>query len=276
VGQYYYDPTLGDYRYNISVYAAALDGSTFGNGTNMKMNFRFYINATSEDIPAVDSQLIPRYYPDVPAEGGYAGDDVRIDLGAAVEQSIIVYPGWNFISFYVYPESTKIEEAFNSILTGSNNYLEYAASHEKYWYGATGGGSLTDVDAYNSYYLKISASCPASGCALNIIGLRLDPTTEFTLTRGWQNISYLLDTGNYAIKEGPPDYAFTGVFAGIKDSIAWLKGATDENGQSWCSPEVGHLRLGPGRGLFIKMLDSLPDDPADPNAVKFRYAEPQQ
>jgi len=278
-GQYYYDPTLvdptlEDHTYDISVYPRTRGGATFGNGTNMKLYFKFYINATDEHIAAVDSQLVPRYYPDIPTEGDdYRGDPQRIDLSAAAEQDIILRPGWNFISFNVQPESTIIEEAFNSILTGSSNYLEYVASHEKYWYSATGSGNLAEVDAFNSYYLKMSASAPTDGFTLTITGLRVDPAHEFTLTRGWQNISYLLDSVEYAIKRDKPYSDSGGILSSIKDDIIWLKGATDENGKNWCSPEVGFLKLGPGRGLFIKMVDTLPDDPNDPTAVKFRYYE---
>ena len=279
-GQYYNDPTLGDHRYAIQVYATRRDGSIFGNETtNMKIDFRFYINDTDEDIAAVDSQLISRDYPDIPADGGYEGADQRIDLVAAVEQKITLFPGWNFISFYVQPEGipgegAKIEEVFKPILAAPNDVLEYAASHEKFWYGPAGGGSLTNVDAYSSYYLRISYNVPASGVVLKITGLRVDPTHEFTLTRGWMNISYLLGTDEDAIKGGPPAYDFVGVLVGIKENIVWIKGAADENGNNWCSPKANFLKLGPGKGLFIKMIDALPDDPNDPGAVKFRYAEP--
>ena len=223
------------------------------------MYFKFYVAGIGE-LYAVDDQLDPQYYPAIP-DGAthYTGDPVRIDLESADNQQIALKPGWNFISLNVQPESTVLEEAFNSILTGDNDHLEYVSDHMNYW--MTGiGGSLTNVDAYHSYNFKLKDTC-TEGCILTVTGLRVELPHSFVLAEGWCNISYLLNQDRYAIKDNL-GYTDNGVFSAIMDDIVWIKG--DEG--NWCSPDVGWLSLQPGNGLFIKMQPG-PD-------VTFTYNDP--
>ena len=178
----------------------------------------------------------------------YTGDPAEVNLVDADIEYIQLSAGWNFISFRVQPESTLIEEVFKSILTDPDNYLEYVADHADYWYAGV-GGNLTDVDAYHSYNIKIDSSC-TEGCTLAIKGLQVPPSHTFTLDGGWTNISYLLNSNSFAIKDNA--YGYTGIFSSIKDDIVWIKG---DNG-TWCSPDIGGMLLEPGRGLYIKMKQS--------------------
>jgi hypothetical protein len=271
------DPGINDYRYHVSVYWNA-GGSTFGSPDNMKLYFKFHIAATGEELTAVaveNGQAVAKYFPQgdelTSYDNGntkvYEGDPVRIDLVSATEQDLVLFKGWNFISFSVQPDSTAVREAFSSVLTGNNNYLEYVYGHARYW-DRDIGGNLTDVDAYSSYYLKISDTCPPEGCKLTISGLRVPPTNPFTLESGWYSISYLPGAPRYAIKDR--DAAFTGAFSGIKDYITWIKGATDDEGNNWCTPTENRLELGPGKGLFIKFNDTVPD-PQGTEKLVFSY-----
>ena len=246
VGQYQYDEEEEGYYYQFSAYAESANGLGDGFTSGEKMCFRFYV-AGIGDVYAVDNQLIARYYPVIPAGGiHYTGDPVRVDLAAADIQEIVLRPGWNFISFNVQPESTVLEEAFSSILTGDNDHLEYVSDHMNFWWAEV-GGSLTTVDAYYSYKVKLKDDC-IDGCTLTITGLRVELPYTFNLTEGWCYISYLLNASAYAIKDNL-GYSDNGIFSGIENDVVWIKGDSG----NWCSPDIGWLRLQPGKGLSIKM-----------------------
>lgn len=255
-GQYEYNLTE---EYLLSVYAKSVIHGLEGFESGEKMHFRFYLVGVGEfsaiSVETVDDQLqtVPRYYPEYEdGDLSYPGDPVEINLVTADEQELILKPGWNFISFYIQPDSTKLEDAFSSILTGDNDYLEYVASHDKFWWKTIAAGSLTDVDAYHSYYLKTSEACPPEGCVLRITGLRVELPHSFELTQGWSNISYLLDYDTYAIYDLDTE-ADTGIFSGIKDSIVWIKGPDGK----WAMPGHGALLLKPAKGLFLKMYSDV-------------------
>jgi len=245
-------------EYTMSAYAESVTHSLNGFQTGERMYFRFWPLTSPRDIEAIsvtldiDNKLrtAPHYYPQF-TEGTlmYDGNPVEVNLVTAVTKDIVVYPGWNFISFNIQPDSTVLEEAFRTILTGTDNHLEYASSHNEFWYRDAAGGSLTNVDGYNSYYLRISDSCPVTGCTLTITGLQIELPYTFNLTQGWNNISYLYDNSYYALYNGaesPPSYI--GIFDGISGSIVWIKGPAG----SWTMPGHGELLLENGKGLFIK------------------------
>ena len=265
-------------EYTMSVYAA-FDGET-GFTSNERMYFKFYVNDPGAEIDAVSViegiggslTLAPQRY-DVFNQTGLWQDasGVRmVNLINAAKKSYTLHDGWNFISFNVQPENTELEDAFRSLLTGSTDYLEYVTSHDKFWWKNPEGtptGNLTDVDAYNSYYLKVVLP-PGENATLEITGLMALPTYEFNLVGNeWNNISYLLENNTYAIFDPTVNNgqgADTGVFSGIQDSIVWIKGP-DGRFAVGGTPSHGRLLLEPGKGLFVKMYSG--------NDVPFAYED---
>jgi len=246
-------------EYTMSVYAASQTHELDGFASGEKIYFRFYAVATGTEYTAIAVRDSgggvyvpqPQYYPQF-TEGDlmYTGDPVEINLIDGEDMGIQLKRGWNFISFNIQPESTVLEEAFSSILTGNTDYLDYVSSHDEFWFKEAQGGSLTDVDAFNSYYLKISDSCPEEGVTLVITGIKVVLPYTFRLTGGWNNISYLYDNAYYALYNGaddPPSYE--GIFDAIASDVIWIKGPEGE----WTMPGHGELLLENGKGLFIKM-----------------------
>jgi hypothetical protein len=280
-GQYQYDPDQDRHYYMFEVYAESFTGAGDGFASDEKLYFEFCV-AGMEPISAVAEDLVPRRYPiiaDHPIHG--TTDYEVINLIAAAEQKIWLEPGWNFISFNIQPDSTVLEEAFSSILIAENDHLEYVCDHVNFWSrDIVDNGLLTDVDAYHSYILKLKDTS-TEGCMLTIRGrAKVLPTHPFTLEPGWCNISYLPDTEAWAIKNADDEYRPNGIFSGIMDSIVWMKSAkgTGDDAEkelitsvgrfSTCTPTENCIKVGPGRGIFIKIKD-------DAGEFDFKYYDVQ-
>ena len=247
----------GGQNYSMSVYAASQMPVQEGFGPGEKLSFRFFIGG--EEFHAISVQNIngqnevsPQNFPEFsPTDLIYDGNPQRIDLVTADEETFTLRDGqWHFISFNVQPESTKIEEAFSSILNG----LKYVSSHDGYWWKDApqgGGGSLTDVDAYHSYQLFIDLPDGVETCELKIKGIKLALPKTFDLTEGWNNISYLYDE-TYLTIHTKPEHGI-GIFDvnSFSDNILWIRGP--EGRWTMPNPPVGTLEMNPGDGFYIKM-----------------------
>jgi len=254
VAQYRYDDINDRYYYTLSVHGD--EGGLDGFSAAEKLNFKFYIAGTGDIIAAV-SNPIARY--EYPAEGGIpTGEPTQINLVNADVLKITLGEGWNFISFNVEPESTKVDETFISVF----DQLEYVADYKgdyRYYDRTTNPpsviieGDLDKVDSYNSYYVKVSDNCDLFITGLKVLRQAPSHTYEFQEGAGWYSLSYLYESWTDAMGLGLSGY--TGVFKEIISDVVWVKGAAELNG-AWCTPEYGDLRLGPGSGIFIKLSDS--------------------
>jgi hypothetical protein len=152
-----------------------------GNTANEEITFKIYDNSASvvyecvESVTFVDNSTIGS--PDTPF-------DMTVDL--SIDQDIPLGNGWNWISFYVHPDLTAIEDVFASV---TNSIYQVKSQTQSSTYYATLGtwvGDLTSIEDGEGYLVYMNQ--PEDAFSLHGVPIALD--SPINLAANWNWVAY--------------------------------------------------------------------------------------